>query len=420
MRRVAVVGAGIAGLACARRLALSGRVRVALFEKQPRAGGHALTFTARDPLGEYPLDVGFTVYNRRNYPEFCKLLRELGVDGAPTNMSFSVSNPGRGWEYNGGSVAGLFADPASAFSPDFWRMLAGVVKLNRAAKADLKNGALNGRETLGKYLSRRNISAPARDSYLLPMGAAIWSCNVDDFANYPVRFALRFFENHGLLDLVNRPQWMFIPGGSQRYVEKILAELRRLNPGSVRLNAPVRAARRLPQGGFRLETDDDSRDFDALVLAVHSRDAARIFADASEAERAALDGVRWADNAATLHSDAAVLPRRRRAWACWNYRVPQNGGRAAMTYHLSMLQKFNTRAPMLLTLNGGDFGESEIAQFAFAHPVMDADAQRANLALNELSGQNGAHFCGAWRGQGFHEDGAQSGRRAADEILGAK
>ena len=420
MRRVAVIGAGIAGLVCARRLSLSGRARVVLFEKEPRAGGHALTFAARDSLGEYPLDVAFTVYNRRNYPEFCALLEDLGVEGRATSMSFSVSHAEGGWEYNGGSAAGLFADPASASAPEFWRMLAGILKMNLAAKSDLRREKVGETETLGAYLSRRKIPPVARERYLLPMGAAIWSCNAADFAEYPARFALEFFSNHGLLDLAGRPQWMFIPGGCRRYVERILDDLRARDPHSARLGAPALSARRLSAsegGGFRVETPNGAEHFDAAVFALHSRDALRIFENADDAERAALGGVRWADNTAALHSDVSVLPRRRRAWACWNYRVPKDGGRAMMTYNLTMLQKFHTREPMLLTLNGGGFGGGRRAQFSFAHPVMDAAALRANRALDEMSGTRGAHFCGAWRGRGFHEDGVVSGLRAAGEAL---
>ena len=419
--RVAVVGGGIAGLSCAFRLRES--ARVVLFEKEPRAGGHALTHVARTEGGEVPLDVGFTVYNRRNYPRFCALLDELGIAGEPTGMSFSVVDPRRGWEYNGGSVAGLFADPAGATRPDFWRMLFGVAKLNRAAKRDLASGQIAANETLAEYLSRRVFPGahPARDSYLTPMGAAIWSCDADDFAQYPARFALEFLFNHGLLDLVGRPQWMFIPGGSQRYVKKILSALRQRDPDSVRLGSPITSVRRENNAMIVCGENNNGETFDAVVFAVHARDALRLFANAPDAERNALAKVRFADNAATLHSDSAVMPSRRRAWACWNYRVPNDGARAVMTYNLSMLQKIPSGPPMLLTLNDdGRLRAPALARFAFAHPVMSAGALQANRELDEASGRDRAHYCGAWRGRGFHEDGVVSGERAAAEVLKAK
>ena len=419
MKRVAVIGAGVSGLACADAL---GAQTAALFDSSPRPGGHAHTLAVQYGGVKADADVAFMVYNRGNYPHFCRLLEQKQIAGRPTDMSFSVVHEEFNLEYNGGNLRGLFADPRNFFCPRFRRMLADVFRFNRIARRDLRSGTVPADETVAQYVVRRGLSGYFADAYLLPMGASIWSCSRGDFAATPARFALSFFDNYGLLQLFGRPQWMHVPGGSHRYVKAIVNSLA---PGTWRGGATVTSVRAEAGGVFVRAENQNEEHFNAAVLAVHAPDALQILSNPSDVEREVLSSFTYTDNRGALHTDDSILPSRRAARACWNYRVFGSGedARAAATYDLSLLQHLprgKDGAPLLLTLNAGIAAinpDKILAHLDYAHPLPDAAAMKARARADEINGQRGLFFCGAYWGDGFHEDGAASGARAAQAVM---
>ena len=415
MRKVAVIGAGIAGLNCA--LQLCDDFAVTLFEKEDRIGGHAHTVDIEHNGRQEHVDIGFMVYNRRNYPTLCALLEKLGVEGRPTAMSFSVAHEDLRLEYNGGSLTGLVAEAGNLTRANFWRLLADILRFNRIAKRDLRRAAPAEDESLGDYLRRLRMSHQFAAAYLLPMGASIWSCGSDDFYRAPAIFALSFFNSHGLLDVLGRPQWMTIAGGSRCYTDK----LRAVFNGDVRTSAGVEAVRRRGDG-FMVATAGGEQQFDAVVFALHAPDALALLAsDATTpaAEREVLAAFRYTDNDAVMHDDMSILPTRKRGWAAWNYRIIGGGDSACVTYNLSMLQGFGEplHKPLLLTLNPppGRIDDGRVLyRFRFNHPLPDFASLHGRARWDEVNGgDSGTFFCGAYWGNGFHEDGAASGARAA-------
>lgn len=420
MKRVAVIGAGAAGLLCADAL---GENTAVLYDVDARAGGHAHTVCVEHNGAQTNADVAFMVFNGKNYPVFCDMLARKGIKGRATAMSFSMTHEEMRMEYNGGNLRGLFADPLNLFRPRFLRMLANILRFNFVARADLRAGSLAAEETLAQYAKRRGLSGDFLGAYLLPMGAAIWSCSREAFAKTPARFVLAFYHNYGLLQLFNRPQWMQIPGGSKRYVDAIVSSLA---PGAFRGGAAVTSVRAEGGGVFVRAHGEEEERFDAAVIAAHAPDALRMIVSPSLAEREVLSAFVYTKNKGVLHTDDSILPSRRAAWACWNYRVFGRGDNAqtASTYNLSMLQHLpgggGDGAPLLLTLNDGIGkinAEKVIARFEFEHPLPDAAAVRARERWGEINGKRGLFFCGAYWGDGFHEDAAASGARAAQAVL---
>lgn len=325
-RRVAVVGAGIAGLACAWKL--SARARVTLFEAADRFGGHSHTVDVTLPgpdgrLRTHGVDTGFLVFNRRTYPRLVELFERLGVLPSPAEMSFSVQVPDRGLEWSGADLRSVFAQPRNLLRPAFWAMLADIVRFNRLASGLAERGeeaAL--REPIGDFLARHRFGTAFRDWYFLPMIGCIWSCPTDQMLRFPVGTMIRFCHNHGLLQVHDRPQWYSVTGGSREYVRKLLDAL-----PDARAATPVRAVRRGEHEGVTVETDAGAEHFDALVLACHADQALRLLQDASAQERSVLGRIRYHANRAVLHTDVGLLPRRPRAWAAWNYERAAEGDR---------------------------------------------------------------------------------------------
>jgi predicted NAD/FAD-binding protein len=420
--KTAVIGSGISGLAAALRLSASRPVT--LYEAQPRLGGHAHSVDISLEGITAAVDTGFLVYNERTYPQLIALFAELDVPTAPSDMSFSVSVGPHDFEWCGTSLATLFAQPANALRPGFWRMLVDILRFNRQAtrlalQADAGLDADTLGMPLGDFLARHGYSRSFRDGYLLPMAAAIWSCPMSTMAGFPVGSFARFFHNHGLLSLTDRPQWHTVRGGSREYVRRIAAQLDDVRPGT-----PVLAVRRLgAQGaaGVAISTASGTEAFDQVVLACHSDQAMTLLTDLDPQERDILQAIPYQPNQAWLHTDAALMPRRRSAWAAWNYLSDGNpqAPKVSVTYWLNRLQPLPFRQPVLLSLNPlqAPADARVIARFEYEHPIFDQAAVAAQRRLRSIQGRRNTWFAGAWTAYGFHEDGLRSGLAVADDIV---
>jgi predicted NAD/FAD-binding protein len=397
--RIAIVGSGVAGLVCAHRL--HPRHDVHLFEAETRLGGHVHTVEAAPGLA---VDTGFIVYNERTYPGFTRLLAELGVETQPSEMSFGVRCDRSGVEWASRGLASVFADPRSVARPSFLRMLRDLARFQRAARALLATPAE--KLTLGELLAGGGYGPDLARLCVVPMGAAIWSAAPERLLDFPAVSFARFFANHGLLSLRAGLRWRVVRGGSARYVERLVAPFRE----RIRTGAPVRVVRR-SAGGVELTAAGRTERFDRVVLAVHSDQALALLDAPSAAERRILGAIRYQLNEAVLHTDPAVMPRRRRAWASWNVRVPREPrANVQVTYHMNRLQGLAARDEWFVTLNDDAAIDPRRvrARIAYAHPSFDADALAAQRRHAEIDGGGGVHFAGAYWGWGFHEDGLAS------------
>ncbi|HEX4884129.1 MAG TPA: FAD-dependent oxidoreductase [Casimicrobiaceae bacterium] len=413
--RIAIVGSGIAGLGSAWLLQRQGHV-VTVFEAEPRAGGHTHTVDVTLDGTTHPVDTGFLVFNDRTYPKLVRLFEELGVASVASDMSFSVRHDGDGVEWAGTSLGTLFAQPRNALRPRFWSMLADIVRFNRETTAALHAQRLPD-VSLGAFLAQRGFRAPLREWYLLPMAAAIWSAPRREILDFPLPTFVRFCHNHGLLALRDRPQWRTVAGGGRTYVERIVAQL-----PDVRLRCPVLRVTR-DRGGVSVDSvaRRDER-FDAVVLACHSDQSLALLHDAAPAERRLLGAVRYQRNRAVLHTDAALLPRNRRAWSAWNYfAAPDDAEGArpvAVSYLVNKLQPLPFAAPVVVTLNPPVEPDPRhvLREFSYDHPLLDGHAIAAQQGFAALQGLRRTWFAGAWLGYGFHEDGLASAHAVADAI----
>ena len=414
MKRIGVVGGGIGGLATA--WLLDRHYRVTLLERNACPGGHTNTLTVEDPLGAFPVDTGFMVFNHRNYPLLTALFRELGVVTYPTTMSFSASLDGGRTEYAGSDLNGLFGQRSNRFRPGFLRLLADILRFNAAAKAFLGRGE-RGELTLGEFLEQGGYSRRLADHYLLPMAAAIWSCPAEQMRLFPFLSFARFFDNHGLLDLSNRPEWHTVRGGSRVYVDRLLASM----GGEVRLQSPVRRVRRLGQG-VEVEVEGGERlRFDALVLGCHADQALALIESPSALEQELLGAFHYQPNQVYLHSDPSLMPRRRRVWSSWNYlRGPGEdaAGPVTLTYWMNNLQELPTERHIFVSLNPVQppRRDSVIAEISYEHPVFDSGAIAAQRRVGEIQGRDRLWFAGAYLGYGFHEDGLRSAVEVAASL----
>ena len=417
-RRVAVVGSGISGLAVAQ--ALASEAHTTLFESDDWFGGHAHTVDVQLEGIEYGVDTGFLVFNERTYPQLIGLFATLGVDTAPSDMSFSVQSPATGWEWCGSDLNGVFAQRGNLVSPRFWSMLADIVRFNRLTTA-LAHEDGEGDEAIGDFLARHRFGAPFRDGYFLPMIGCIWSCPTDQMLRFPIGTMIRFCHNHGLIQLTNRPQWHTVRGGSKHYVAKMLASI-----DDKRLATPVRAVRRLPPGdgaaGVIVHTDRGDERFDEVVLAAHTDQSLALLADVSAAEQRVLGAIRYQPNQVVLHTDASVLPQRRHAWAAWNYERAAEQSRevagVCLHYLINRLQPLPWKTPVIVSMNPlRPIRESTVlGEWTYTHPVFDRAAVQAQRELATIQGRTGLWFCGAWTRYGFHEDGLTSGLAVAGEL----
>ena len=402
MKNIAVIGSGIAGLTAAHYL--SARYRVHLFEANDYIGGHTHTVDVTVNGSPCAVDTGFIVFNDRTYPNFLRLIHELGVKYQETEMSFSVRNDAIGLEYNGHTLDTLFAQRRNLVSPAFWRMLLDIVRFNRQVKSAVVSRSW---QTLGQYLDAHRFGSLFRDNYLFPMVAAIWSMGLDDIREFPLPFFVRFFDNHGLLNLVDRPQWYTITGGSRSYIPKITARFRE----RLHRSAPVRNIVR-ESDGIRVMTDKDEGVFEHVVAACHADQALALLDAPSETETRVLQNLPFIDNQVVLHTDTRILPRTPKARASWNYHVTaDHTDRTTLTYHMNILQRLDLPAACLVTLNQDIDAHHTLQHFTYAHPAYTPATITAQQQWDRISGPGGLHFCGAYWFNGFHEDGVKSALR---------
>jgi predicted NAD/FAD-binding protein len=410
--KIAVIGAGIAGLSCAYRLAGAG-ARISLFEAGSYFGGHTNTVDVEVAGQRFGVDTGFLVCNDRTYPTLRGLFLELDIPLAESDMSFSVQVPGTGAvEWAGTSLASLFAQRRNVLRPRFLGMVADILRFNREARALAAGAAAD--ESLGQFLARRRFGTALRDWYLLPMAACIWSCPPRQMLDFPLATFVRFCDNHGLLQLTDRPRWLTVRGGARRYVERMLVRV-----PDRRLNCPVRALRPVA-GGVQVDSARGTERFEQVVLACHPDQALQLLPAQWEHERALFGAIRYQPNRAVLHTDAALLPTRTRAWAAWNYEA-HGGPDAAVCVHylLNRLQPLPVATPVIVSLNPvrAPRPDRVLGTYDYAHPVFDAAAIAAQRDLPGIQGRERIWYAGAWTGYGFHEDGAVSGLAAAAAVL---
>ncbi len=412
-QRVAVIGGGISGLTAAYRLGAEHDVTV--FESEQRLGGHSSTVLVDTAAGQQPVDTGFIVFNDRNYPVFSQLLNEIGAEWVPSNMSFSVSDTAGDFEYAGSSPNALFATRRNFFRPAFHRMIADLMRFNAAARRSIDDGAADD-ISLRDFLALGGYSEYFVERLIVPQVSAVWSADPAQLDEFPARIVFEFFNNHGILELTGRPQWRTIRGGSAAYVAKLRAATR----AQFHEGTGVEAVRRGETGVAIKLSDGAEAIFDEVVIATHSDQALALLADPSREEREILGAIPYQDNDVVLHTDQALLPRRRAARASWNYHLAdQPSGRTTVTYWMNNLQPIPGDRQFLVTLNMTDQIDpaSIIREQRFAHPVFTREGLDAQQRHGEISGINRTHFCGAYWRWGFHEDGAWSGERAAASIL---
>ncbi len=410
--KIAIVGSGISGLASA--WLLGARHEVTLFEQDARLGGHSNTVDVTLDGVTAGVDTGFLVHNDRTYPNLVALFSALGVRVAASDMSFSVRLEARDLEWCGTSLNTLFAQRRNLARPAFWVMLQDILRFNRAAPRLL--AATRNRDlTLGELVEQERYGTAFRDWYLLPMGAAIWSCPTSRMLAFPAHAFLAFCSNHGLLQIRDRPQWKTVEGGSRVYVERMAAAI-----PDVRTSSPVRCVQRTDRG-VRIMTDATDGTWDHVILACHSDQALRLLVDRSQAESEILASIAYQPNRAMLHTDTSFLPRRPRAWAAWNYQAGRPGPDeqpVAVTYLLNRLQPLPFRQPVMVTLNPHREPDPAhvLDEMTYAHPLLDSAAWRAQQRLSEIQGVRRTWFAGAWTGYGFHEDGLDSALRVANAL----
>jgi len=400
------VGAGIAGLTAARLL--HGRGEITLFEAAGYLGGHANTIRVDTPNETHHVDTGFIVFNDRNYPNFERLLRGLAVEWQPSEMSFSVSDADGAFEYSSSSPNALFANRRHLVTPAFHRMVGDLWRFQRAARVLLEG--TDDRLSMRDWLEQQRFSSEFIDRLIVPQVSAVWSADPRQLWSFPARFLAEFFDNHGMLGFRRRPRWRAIAGGSARYVEALTAPFGH----RIRLRAPVRAISRADDHVLVSVGGAEPMRFDHVVLATHSDQALVLLADASQREREILSAIPYQSNEAVLHTDVRLLPRRRRAWASWNYHLfDEPPARTTVTYHMNRLQSLSAEREFCVTLNqtARIDPDTVIKRIEYAHPVYTPGGVRAQARVAEISGWRRTHFCGAYWGWGFHEDGVRSALR---------
>lgn len=411
--KIAIVGSGISGLTCAYKL--HGENDVHVLEADNRIGGHTATVDVALGGRKFALDTGFIVYNDWTYPNFIALMEELGVSTKPTDMGFSFSDRLTGLEYAGSSLSSLFAQPRNLISPRFWGMLWDIVRFNRQSVRDLEGGALQAAVTLGEYLARNRYGDAFRDQYLIPMGSAIWSADTDTMLDFPLRFFVQFFHNHGLLNIVNRPQWRVIEGGSREYLRPLTEKFSE----KIRTSVGIHSISRDTRGANIQFSTGESERFDAVIFACHSDQALRLLSDPTPQETAVLGAIPYQLNDVVLHTDTRLLPKVKKAWSAWNYQRTQPNQRATLTYNMNILQGLTAPETFCVTLNDRDRINPHkiLGNFSYSHPVFSLKAIEAQNRWEEINGGS-TWYCGAYWRSGFHEDGVFSALRVVSALDG--
>ena len=414
-QNIAVIGSGIAGMSAA--WLLSQRHEITMYEKAARLGGHSNTVVAKTSLGETPVDTGFIVFNDATYPNLIALFKHLGVESKASDMSFGVSLNGGVVEYSSNDASAFLCGGRNLINPRFWSMTLDLLRFYRSAPAEILRTRAD-MISLGEYLRRRGYGEAFQQDHLLPQAAAIWSASMNEIHHYPACAFVRFFENHGLLKLKGRPKWRTVEGGSRAYVEKLTAAY----IDSVRLNAGAVSVRRDGAGAWVRDATGEAQRYDHVVIATHANEALAMLDDASSAERTLLGAFAYTKNRAVLHTDAALMPKRRPQWSSWNYVGENPEGGCVVSYWMNKLQGIQSQEQIFLTLNprampraGAVLYETE-----YEHPLFNAAAIRAQEQLWSLQGVRNTWFCGAHFGAGFHEDGLQAGLAVAEQLGGAR
>lgn len=417
--KIAIVGSGISGLTSA--YLLNKRHDITLFEKESRLGGHTATVDFQLEGERYSIDTGFIVFNDRTYPNFIKLLKELGVDYNPASMGFSVSCPATGLEYAGNNLNTLFAQRRRIFDWGFWTMLKEIIRFNNQAQKDFASNGISPSMTLGEYLAENNYSDQFAHYYLVPMGAAIWSASFSAMKQFPIQFFVRFFFNHGLLDITQRPQWRVIKGGSKCYIEPLVSRFK----DKIRLNSQISRIHRITNGVNIEFSDGHIEHYDQVVIATHSDQALALLDDATEDEKSILGDLPYQKNSVVLHYDEKMLPANKRTWSSWNYllRESQRGSWESdqlpvLTYNMNILQGIKSNKTFCVTLNADNEIDPNkiIGRYEYAHPQFSREGLIAQGRWDEINGRNNTWFCGAYWANGFHEDGVVSAKRVAEQL----
>ena len=415
-KRIGIIGSGISGLTCA--YLLNQKHDITLIEQNEKLGGHTNTEAVESEGRLFPVNTGFIVFNDWTYPNFIKLMDKLGVKSEVSDMSFSVKCELTGLEYNGTNLNKLFAQRKNLFSPSFWRMIRDILRFNKETIQELEAGTLSETETLTQYLARNKYSDVFIEKFIVPMGAAIWSAGRSAMNEFPIYFFVRFFKNHGMLSVDDRPTWRVISGGSATYIDAITQSFSE----KIVLNEGAKSVSRTDEGIIVTTVEGNLHYFDEVIFATHSDQALQLLEEPTQAEQEVLGSIGYQDNEVVLHTDHTLLPKSRLAWASWNYHIPkQASDRVAVTYNMNMLQNFQTRdTTFCVTLNKTeDIAPDKIIKtFNYAHPVFTTEAVAAQGRFHDISGKNHTHFCGAYWFNGFHEDGVKSALRVCD-LFGA-
>ena len=411
--KVAVIGSGISGLACAHYL--SDEHEVWVYEAAGKIGGHTATVDVKLGTRHYAIDTGFIVFNDWTYPNFIALMDELGVVSKPTAMGFSVRDPESGLEYSGSNLDTLFAQRRNLVSLAFIGMVRDILRFNREAVVDLDSGRIADDETLGAYLIRRGYTEKFKRQYLAAMGSAIWSADCDTILDFPVTFFLRFFRNHGLLSVKDRPQWRVIEGGSREYLRPLCARFsERISVG----NAVTSVARGADKTVTLVMADGQRLNFDQVVFATHSDQALALLEEPSALEKDILGAIPYQTNDVVLHTDVRMLPRKTKTWSSWNYTLGERKNRAIVTYNMNILQGIQAPETFCVTLNNTAAinPHKVIGRFTYDHPVFSLEGCAAQQRWDQINGVASTWYCGAYWQNGFHEDGVVSALRVASGL----
>jgi uncharacterized protein len=410
--KIAIIGSGISGLTAA--YVLNKHHEICLYESDTRIGGHTATKQIHLNTKEYNIDTGFIVFNDWTYPNFIKLLNELGVESQETTMGFSVFDPAKNFEYSGTNITTLFAQKRNLFSISHWQMLRDIVRFNRESLQDLASPDFNHEENIGTYLKRKKYSAAFIERYLIPMGSAIWSATQDSMVEFPLAFFVSFFKNHGLLNVLDRPQWRVIKGGSKNYIEPLISSFK----SQIRLNHSIESILRTT-AGVSITTKGTTLHYDQVIFACHSDQALALLADASREEQKILGAIEFQKNTVALHTDTRLLPRKKSTWCSWNYQLQSNLNAAPiLTYSMNILQGIKSETEFCVTLNAAEQIDPQkiLGEYEYSHPIFSHKAIQAQKDWQLINGVNRTWFCGAYWFNGFHEDGVNSALRVTNAL----